>query len=54
MHPFVVSKYERNELDEAIKKVASTKATENQTAAEKVLINLIADFNPLQSLAKEN
>ncbi|MDF4201355.1 DNA topoisomerase IB [Maribacter sp. SA7] len=54
VHPFVVSKYEKNELDKTFKKVEATKATEYQTAAEKVLIDLIADFNPLKSLSKKN
>ncbi|WP_291967816.1 DNA topoisomerase IB [Maribacter sp.] len=53
VHPYIVSKYERNELQKAFRKVETTKATEYQTAAEKVLINLIADFNPLQSLSQK-
>jgi DNA topoisomerase-1 len=50
VHPFVVSTYEKNELNDVFEKVEKATSSEYQTAAEKVLINLIADFNPLVDL----
>ena len=50
VHPFVVSTYEKNELNDVFESVEKTASSEYQTAAEKVLINLIADFNPLVDL----
>lgn len=53
VHPFVVSKYEQNELSDIFRKVEATKSSVYQTAAEKQLIKLIADFNPLLNLEKK-
>ncbi|WP_036150667.1 DNA topoisomerase IB [Maribacter forsetii] len=53
VHPYVVNKYERNELDTIFEEVEAASSTEYQTAAEKALIKLISDFNPLLNLSKK-
>ncbi|TDS18529.1 DNA topoisomerase-1 [Maribacter caenipelagi] len=50
VHPFVVNKYEKRELSDIFESVEITSYSEYQTAAEKVLIKVIADFNPLLNL----
>ncbi|MEP2058188.1 MAG: DNA topoisomerase IB [Maribacter litoralis] len=53
VHPFVVSSYEKGELDEVFKGLENKSSSEYQTAAEKALIKLISDFNPLLDLSKK-
>ncbi|WP_282048669.1 DNA topoisomerase IB [Maribacter aquivivus] len=50
MHPFVVRKYEKSELNDVFESVEIATSSEYQTAAEKALINLISNFNPLLNL----
>jgi D-Tyr-tRNAtyr deacylase len=50
VHPFVVNKYEKRELNDIFESVEIASSSEYQTAAEKVLIKVIADFNPLLNL----
>ena len=53
VHPFVVSSYEKGELDEVFKGLENKSSSEYQTTAEKALIKLISDFNPLLDLSRK-
>ncbi|SIQ01464.1 DNA topoisomerase IB [Maribacter ulvicola] len=51
VHPYLVNKYENNELGAVFNNMEA--ASEYQTIAEKALIKLISDFNPLSDLSKK-
>ena len=53
VHPYVVSKYERNELNEVFESLEDKSSTEYQTAAEATLLDLISGFNPLSDLTEK-
>jgi len=53
VHPYVVSKYERNELNEVFESLEEKSSTDYQTAAEATLLDLISGFNPLSDLTEK-
>lgn len=54
VHPYVVSTYENGGLKKVFQNLEKQSSSAYQTAAEKALIKLISDFNPLLNLSKKN